>query len=157
LRLIVAHFDAVEILVGFVTSRSFPYQSISIQILDPLSTSEDKLDWEKLFVGGPVPDLTIYNFLRKGLLAVKHRNVKKRNKTSEDPEVDALRNKLEKHPSAYQFFVSLGRNPPFKGALHCEAHLASILHATDDIKNLPELQVKYISCHLSGPHFLFLR
>jgi hypothetical protein len=163
LRLIVGHFDAVEILARFVKSSSFPYQSISIQILNPPLTGEDKLDWQKLFTDGPLPDVTVYNFLRKGLLAVKDRNVRegKRRKTGEYPEIDALRDKLEQHPSAYSFFVSLARNQLFTGALHCEAHIASILHAstgnTKEIEMLPELQVKYISCHLPGPHFLFLR
>jgi hypothetical protein len=161
LRLIVGHFDAIEILVRFVKSSSFPYQSISIQILDPPPTSGEKLDWQKLFTDGPLPDVAVYKFLCKGVMAVKDRNAKeKRKKTDEDPEIDALRRKLVQHPSAYQFFISLARNKPFKGALHCEAHLASVLHvSTGDTKEIeiwPELKVKYISCHLSGPHFLFL-
>ncbi|KIJ96413.1 hypothetical protein K443DRAFT_682330, partial [Laccaria amethystina LaAM-08-1] len=137
LRLIVGHFDAVEILARFVKSSSFPYQSIFIQILNPPLTGEDKLDWQKLFTDGPLPD---------GLLAIKDRNVKegKCKKTGEYPEIDALRDKLEQHPSAYSFFVSLAHNQLFTGALHCEAHLASILHAstgnTKKIEMLPELQ-----------------
>ena len=171
LRLIVAHFDAVEILARFVELNFPPYRSISIQVLVPPSTSPDKLDWRELFVlDGPLPSPALHEFLENGVLAVKDRNVSdaKRKQTGEDAEIGALKEKLKQHPSAANFFLSLGRvGRPFAGALHCEAYLASLLPAftkslptpgdTKEKQILQHLQVKHIPCHLSGPHYLFLQ
>ena len=166
LRLIVAHFDAVEILTRFVEQDFPPYCSISIQVLVPPSTSSDKLDWRKLFEEGPLPSPALYEFLQKGVLAVKDRNDSEA-KRRQTPEIAALRETLEQHPGAASFFRSLGRVGRFTGALHCEAYLASLLPAftnslptSGDIKEkqiLQHLQVKHIPCHLFGPHFLFLQ
>ena len=168
LRLIVAHFDAVEILARFVTTNS--YRSISIQILVSPSTSSEQLHWRELFTKKHLKNNTVFEFLEKGLLAVRDRNANrggKRKKTGEDADIEALSENLKQHPSVNNFFISLARQQVFTGALHCEAHLASLLPAftkslstPDDteykeIEILQQLQVKYISCHLSGPHFLF--
>jgi hypothetical protein len=174
LRLIVGHFDAVEILARFVNSNFYPYHTISIDILVAPSTSPEKLDWRKLFTDGYVHNNTLFEFLKKGVLAVKDRNVRegKRKQAGENAEIEALREKLKQHPSATNFFCSLARNKPFTGALHCEAFLASLLPAFTErlstlgdtkykeIEILPDLKVKYLSCHLfptSNPYFLFLR
>ncbi|KAF8952139.1 hypothetical protein BDZ97DRAFT_1745881 [Flammula alnicola] len=57
LRLMVGHFDAVEILVRYVTLQHFPYDSISIDILVAPPTDSALLPWSELF--------TDYKFLPK--------------------------------------------------------------------------------------------
>ena len=157
LQLILGHFDAVEILSGFVKSSDFPYKSISIEILEPLSTNGETLDWRTIFSpqGGHFANPALDDFLNRGVLAVKDRNVPpgKRKKANKDAATLALTAKLEQHPSARNFFVNLGREQVSTGVIHCEAYLANHLNHTE---NLSPLQVKYISCHLSGPHFVFL-
>jgi hypothetical protein len=49
LRLMVGHFDAVEIVVRFVTSKNFQYQSISIELLLAPPTDSALLAWSDLF------------------------------------------------------------------------------------------------------------
>ena len=77
LRLMVGHFDAVEILVRFVTSKHFPYHSISIDILVPPPTDSSLLSWSRLFTDKFLPksggstdtsNSEIYDFLEKGIL-----------------------------------------------------------------------------------------
>jgi len=61
LRLMVGHFDAVEIIVRYVTSHLFPYDSISIEILLAPPTDKALLPWPELF--------TNHKFLRKSVMA----------------------------------------------------------------------------------------
>jgi hypothetical protein len=49
LRLMVSRFDAVDILVPYVTSKQFPYNTISIDILLPPPTDSGLLPWSELF------------------------------------------------------------------------------------------------------------
>lgn len=49
LRLIVAHFDAVDILVRYVTGPLFPHKAISIRMLVAPDTGSDLLPWADLF------------------------------------------------------------------------------------------------------------
>jgi hypothetical protein len=163
LRLIVAHFDAVEILARFVLTNS--YRSISIQILVPPSTSSEQLPWRGLFTKY-IQNKTAFEFLENGLSAVRDRNAKE-GRRKKDADIEALSENLKQHPVVNNFFIYLARQQIFTGALHCEAHLASLLPAftkslstPDDteykeMEILQQLEVKYISCHLSGPHFLF--
>jgi hypothetical protein len=55
LRLMVGHFDAVEILVRFVTSQSFPYNHISVEILLAPRTDNNLLPWRELFTKNYIP------------------------------------------------------------------------------------------------------
>jgi hypothetical protein len=57
LRLMVGHFDAVEIIVRHVTSKDFPYDTIIVEILLAPPTNKTLLPWQELF--------TDYKFLRK--------------------------------------------------------------------------------------------
>jgi len=54
-RLLVAHFDAVDILVAHVTGPSFPYEDISIEILVAPKVSKEFLPWRDLFAGTILP------------------------------------------------------------------------------------------------------
>jgi len=80
LRLMVGHFDAVEILVRHVTSPIFPYKSISIDILVAPPTNSALLPWSQLFTSykflpktGAIKPLSaitndqIHNFLKEGI------------------------------------------------------------------------------------------
>ena len=49
LRLMVIHFDAIEILVSFVNGAGASYESISIKILVPPTTRHEILPWSELF------------------------------------------------------------------------------------------------------------
>jgi hypothetical protein len=49
LRLILVHFDAVDILVGYVTGPHFQYEAISIQILVAPPVDKALLPWRELF------------------------------------------------------------------------------------------------------------
>jgi hypothetical protein len=49
LKLIVVHFDAVDILLRHVTEPSFPFKSISIKILVPPPVDNALLPWQDLF------------------------------------------------------------------------------------------------------------
>lgn len=84
---------------------------------------------QKNSIGKLTCHLTIRKFLEKGVLAVKDGNIEdgECKQTGEDAEIEALREKLKQHPSATNFFLNLARNEPFKGAIHCEAYLASLL------------------------------
>lgn len=48
LSLMIAHFDAVEILVGYVTKPGFQYDTISVKILVPPAVDQQLLPWSKL-------------------------------------------------------------------------------------------------------------
>jgi hypothetical protein len=168
LRLIVGHFDEVEILSGFVHWKHFSYDSISIQIMLPPHTTPEKLEWRKLFTDPhylPTNNRLMLTFLEQGVLAAQ------KDAELKDADIAALKKKLDPHPNIIGFLRALGKSSGFPGTLHCEACLASLLLAfteslstPDDIKYkeieiLPQLKVKYLSCHLfltSDPHFLFL-
>ena len=49
LRLLLSHFDAVDILVGYVTGPTFKHSAISIQILVAPPLDHDLLAWPELF------------------------------------------------------------------------------------------------------------
>jgi hypothetical protein len=77
LRLMVGHFDAVKILVRYVTSQHFLYDSISIEILLPPPTDSALLPWSQLFANfkflpkstsqPAVNNNEIFNFLQDGI------------------------------------------------------------------------------------------
>lgn len=71
LRLVVGHFDAVEILIRYVTSQHFPYDSISVKILLSPSTDSNLLPWSKLQNYLPsfsdITNAEIHNFLQKNI------------------------------------------------------------------------------------------
>jgi hypothetical protein len=49
LRLMIVHFDAVDILVGFATSPQFHYKTISLQVVVPPTVNNELLPWRDLF------------------------------------------------------------------------------------------------------------
>src|SRR6267143_958257 len=49
LRLMIAHFDAVDILVGYVTAPEFQHNTISTQILVAPPVDQSLLPWRELF------------------------------------------------------------------------------------------------------------
>jgi hypothetical protein len=62
LRLIIAHFDAVDILVGYVTGPQFQHNSISVQILVAPPVDQSLLPWRELFTDSTLlPTKTIWD------------------------------------------------------------------------------------------------
>lgn len=49
LRLMVSHFDAIEILLNFTTGSHFHHEAISIQIVVPPQMDQQLLKWQELF------------------------------------------------------------------------------------------------------------
>ncbi|EDR12804.1 uncharacterized protein LACBIDRAFT_323546 [Laccaria bicolor S238N-H82] len=161
LQLILGHFDAVEILSDFVKSGYFAqYKSISIQILNPVPTSAANLDWKTLFSNeSNFATPAMNDFLKLGVKAVKDRNQKagKVKPGVDDEKIMALRKKLEDHRSAYQFFVALGRNQDFTGAIHCEAYLASVINAEKSLHFGPVIGVSKRCCPICNQYLSILR
>ena len=215
LCLMVAHFNAIEIVVQYVTSTSFPYQHISVANLVAPTTSSDLYPWEKLLIDLPLAPSgstlatsndQILEFVQKAVdAAVRARdlsvlangaraewNKRKlpnfkmpvfrqkisdirallKDKTDADaicrvaeflselkkwPPKDAkdgesvltkeheitqaiqvLCDELNPLPSGTFFFTNLV-NLTFKGALHCEACLASLIDNAANDRKYPEL------------------
>jgi len=62
LRLIIAHFDAVDILVGYVTGPQFQHNNISVQILVAPPVDQSLLPWRELFTDSTLlPTKTIWD------------------------------------------------------------------------------------------------
>jgi hypothetical protein len=74
LRLMVVHFDAIEILVSFVNEAGLSYETISIKILVPPTTSPDVLPWSELFTNPnlfPTFDVLNPNMITKSNAEIK--------------------------------------------------------------------------------------
>src|SRR6266567_1047044 len=62
LGLLVAHFDAVDILVGYITGPEFQHSTISIQILVAPPMDQDLLPWRELFTDSTLfPTETVWD------------------------------------------------------------------------------------------------
>ena len=59
LHLMVAHFDAIEIVIQYVMSTSFPHQYISITNLVAPKTSPNLYPWKKLLIDLPLAPSTL--------------------------------------------------------------------------------------------------
>jgi hypothetical protein len=74
LRLMVIHFDAIEILVSFVNGVGSSYDAISIKILVPPTTSQEVLPWSELFTDPnlfPQSDVLNPNLITKSNAEIK--------------------------------------------------------------------------------------
>ena len=207
LRLMVGHFDAVEILVQYVNSPYFLYDSISIDLLVAPPTGEDLLPWPQLFEDKFLPtegalnyysrttNDEIYKYLKDGISkafkakeaadraqqTLKEYENSQKIDSSLQPDKDVaddkevtndirdLHTELGELSVTDRFFLNLEKLS-FKGALHCEACLASLLPAfTQDIPPgdskykdmniLSKMNVEYpLSCLFlsSDSRFVFL-
>jgi hypothetical protein len=89
LKLFIIHFDAISILIGYVTGPEFGYNAISIEIVVPPRVVPDILPWRELFsknflptytapqiplpnVNYQVEDNEIIDFLTKAIGALAH-------------------------------------------------------------------------------------
>jgi hypothetical protein len=210
LRLILAHFDAVDTLVGFVTGEKFQHHHISVKLLVPPPVDQDLLPWQDLFTdatlfptksewhvagqaksgkstksGKSNPDILDFlneslqhyqytvdlkRFWKKQDLTNTVKALRKVN-TSQLPGwkecTGALLDKLKVKVLPEQidqwlqdidhdiqdlidsagFFASLEDTQPFKGALHCEASLASLLSGAANVsKNISnQMKVGYVA------------
>ena len=142
LRLIVGHFDAVEILSKFVHSNLFSYDSISIQIMLTPNTTPQKLEWRKLFTDPRYlpTNNDMLKFLEHGVLAAQKGDGK--GAKPKDADIEALKKILDQHPRIISFLCALGKSSSFKGTLHCEACLASLLPAFTESLSTPD-DIKY--------------
>jgi hypothetical protein len=180
-RLLVVHFDAVDILATYVTGKSFPYQDISINIMVPPDSTQEFLPWQNLFVESTlptpatilgVPNATnddIFQFLTGALQSLpqfqrakaawskrdikvtkacfeslKTSNVKSwvkcamrvldllKDDNLPDDTVEEITTEINSALKSISFFAGLAKisTSKFKGSLHCEASLASLLTET---------------------------
>ena len=178
-RLLVVHFDAVDILAAYVAGKSFPFKDISISIMVPPHLTQELLPWRDLFVestlptpADTIPDVPkatnddILLFLNEALQTLpqfgkaraawnkrgmeatktcfevlKTSNVKSWKKCAtrvldmlavdnlSDDAVKEITTEIETAYKSTLFFSALNKtsNSNFKGSLHCEAALASLL------------------------------
>lgn len=227
LKLIIAHFDAVDILIQYVTSPHFTHNGISIQFMTSPPTGPELLPWRRLFKdrnlfpivtlpvrsqdgrvtarpkanssasneeilgfiekalktvsaaaeaaaawrGGNIPE-TIAHFKRiensnlPGWTRIATTNLLRLRNIAQDaqgndPVVDEyITADIALLCSSTQFFNCLDDGKSFKGAVHCEACLASLLAPSAPVISealSTQLQVSYISYPFSPPNLLIHR
>jgi hypothetical protein len=214
LRLLVAHFDAISVLVGYVTGPEFKYDAISIEMVVDQHVDLDILPWRTLFsnpklfpttstedarfneINYATTNAEILNFLNEALETLpqiesarsawdkgdkvttiecfkklKTSKVKSWEKCAEEMLVKLgndspsdvitteITTKFQSLRKSTAIFDALAKDEKFKGALHCEALLASLLtktphDASEDI--LEQMKASQLSdLFLSpGSHFL---
>lgn len=217
LRLMISHFDAVEILVRFVMGSQFHQQTISIQIIVAPTVDNQLLDWQQLFTEPtlfpissstdtlPIPldtnrpnayitnanllvslnnALTTCSVAKQAKLAWDNNDVNKTFKyfqklessdwpgwrdciqetlamlrplDSRTPSDDFSRKKISEAIDSLvesaKFFNCLNNDQAFKGTLHCEACLASLLVEPTALSgDIPvSMEVSYISYLFLSP------
>ena len=224
LRLIMVHFDAVEILVNYFTGPSCPRDAISIHILVPPYVDKRLLPWRELFndstlfptkttwdplsvpASGNITNAGILQFLNNALgnasdshtrasaviaswakrdlvLTIKNLENLKSSKLpgwkesatrlldmlkelQDMPELGSeldldISNDIAAISQSGRFFSTLASIKPeqdFRGALHCEACLASLLRQTANVSEglVAQMKVGYFSISFLSPESHFL-